>query len=147
MMKQTAPSPPDTKDPLAYSQALRARVSRFLPGWLLGKLNTPNTFWGDTGVSQFTKHIGKKPKNEAEAEVHSELFGLGHLVITSGWPDFFVVSGSDEIFFVEVKGPGDNLRSHQRVVLELLARAGIDTYIKWPEGYEAVGDSIPWSDR
>lgn len=146
MMKQASPLPSDT-DPLAYSQALRARISRFLPGWLLGKLNTPNTYHADTGVSQFTKHIGKPPRNEAEAEVHAELFDLGHLVITSGWPDFFVVSGPEDIFFVEVKGPGDHLRSHQRVVLELLARAGIDTYIKWPDGYEAIGDSTPWVDR
>ena len=134
-------------DALAHSQALKRRVSRFLPAWLLDKLNTPNTYHADTGVSQFTKHIGKPLRNEAEAKAHAALSELGHLVITSGWPDFFVVSGPDEIFFVEVKGPGDHLRSHQRVVLELLARAGIDTYIRWPDYYEAIGDSTPWAER
>lgn len=143
-MKKTSPLP---QDALAHAQALRRRVSRLLPGWLIDKLNTPNTYYADNGVSQFTKHIGKPPRNQAEANVHADLFERGRLVIPSGWPDFFVVSGPDEIFFVEVKGPGDSLRSHQRVVLELLARAGIDTYIRWPDYYEAIGDSTPWQDR
>ena len=143
MQKETSSA---ASDPLAFSQKLRARVSRFLPGWLVSELTAPST-WRSSGLSQFTKHVTTPPRNQAEAEAYAELFGRGDLVVKSGWPDFLVISGPDEIFCVEVKGPGDEIRPHQLVVLELLARAGIDTYIKWPGGYEAVGDSKPWADR
>jgi hypothetical protein len=99
------------------------------------------------GLSQFTKHISTPPSNAAEGEAYAELSDAGNLVIKSGWPDFMVVSGPNEIFLVEVKGPGDEIRPHQRVVLEFLARAGINTYIRWPDGYEAIGSSIPWEQR
>lgn len=145
MVKQAA-STHVVDDPLAFSQKLRARVSRLLPGRLVSQLIEPSHTSG-SGLSRFTQYVAKPPRNPAEAEAHEELSERGHLVIKSGWPDFFVVSGPDEIFFVEVKGPGDDIRPHQRVVLELLARAGIDTYIKWPEGYESVGDSTPWEER
>jgi hypothetical protein len=134
------------RDPLTVARELRARVSQLLPGWLIGRLNEPRHN-RSSGISQFTKFVSRPPRNTAEAEAYEELFEEGYLPVASGWPDFFVVSGKDEIFFVEVKGPGDELRPNQIVVLELLARAGIDTYIRYPDGYEAVGDSTPWNER
>jgi len=116
----------------------RKLLERFLPWWLIARIGS---------VAELFQHIYREPRNPVEAEVHRELLDRGHAIIRSGWPDFLVISGPDEIYLVEVKGPGDALRANQVAVLELLARAGIDTYIRWPDYYEAIGDSTPWVDR
>lgn len=133
-------------DSLSVAQAVRARVSKLLPGRVITRLNEPSSF-GSTGMSRFTKFVAKRPNVAANAEAFDELWERGYLPIASGWPDFLVVEDKDTIFVVEVKGPGDSLRPNQTVVLDALARAGIDTYIRWPEGYEAVGNSTPWEER
>ena len=117
---------------------LRDRITKLLPWWLIEELGS---------LADLVQHVYREPKNAAEAETHREILDRGHAVIRSGWPDFMVISGPEDIYLVEVKGPGDDLRSNQRVVLELLARRGIDTYIKWPDYYEAVGTSKPWVER
>lgn len=142
-MKQTRSLAADSFDFIR----LRDRVSRFLPGWLIDRLNEPHPMRRAGGLSGFLQHIYKPPRSEAEAIVHRELLDAGHVVVRSGWPDFMVLSGPDDLFVVEVKGPGDQLRDNQIVVLELLARAGIDTYIRWPDYYQAIGGSTPWVER
>ncbi len=133
-------------DSLTQTQDLRRRVSRLLPGYVVSSLEEPSNNRA-SGLSGFTKFVSKPPRNAAEAETYHELFELGYLPVASGWPDFFVIEDADDIFVVEVKGPGDSLRPNQIVVLEMLASAGIDTYIRRPHGYEAVGDSKPWGER
>lgn len=121
-------------------------ATKLLPGWLVSRLDSPRHD-RCTGLAGFIQRVYKPPTNRAEALVHRSLLDDGYLVVSGGWPDFMVITGPDEIIAVEVKGPGDSLADHQIVVLELLARAGINTYIKWPDYYEAVGDSKPWIDR
>lgn len=99
------------------------------------------------GLASFLRNVYTQPRNEAEAEAHRELLDQGHVVVRSGWPDFMVIDGPDSLYVVEVKGGGDSLADNQVVVLELLAMAGIDTYIRYPWGYEAVGKSTPWEER
>ncbi len=114
--------------------------------FMKGSIDSPRLEYR-SGLAGFIQHVYRTPTNKAEANAHRELLDEGHLVIRGGWPDFMVITGPDEIVAVEVKGPGDYLKDHQIVVLELLARAGIPTYVRYPGGYEAVGSSIPWVDR
>src|SRR5574338_647787 len=130
-MKQTTSLRQYADDPLLYAQPLRRRVSRVLPYRLLDGLTDPDS-WRATGISSFTKHVSKPPSNPSELLAYGELNDMGHLVIKSGWPDFMVVTSPDDMFVVEVKAYDDDVRPHQFIVLELLAKSGIDTYVKWP---------------
>jgi hypothetical protein len=58
---------------------------------------------------------------EFEKEVKEKLEDDGWTVYASGWPDFLCIRGS-EVKAVEVKGPNDKFRGHQRTVLGVLAR-------------------------
>lgn len=96
------------------------------------------------------QHLYEEPSNKNEAVAHRHLLDLGKGVVRKGWPDFMVF-GTDELFVVEVKGAGDQIRPAQRLVLEYLAERGIDTYIAHVNDdqiwFEAVGDSTPWAER
>ncbi len=132
-------------------------IGRFLPGWLLDHPQVK------TGFASLVSDMYRAPSNVTEAEVHAELMSLGCTVLRRGWPDFFVFENDDDFFLVEVKAPTDFVRPAQRVILEMLARKGIDVYVfggdnyELPEkkmweifdegGVEAIGPSTPWSER
>lgn len=123
----------------------RDQAAKLLPGFLL------DAILPDGGFGNLVAESYRPPTNKAEAEVHSELLGQGHLVLRKGWPDLCVITRKD-MFCVEVKH-ADWLSPSQKVVTEMLARAGIDTYIASKRYgsdrfvYEAVGDSKHWTER
>lgn len=113
----------------------RDQLAKNLPGWLVDHLKE--------GFGSFAADCYQQPTNKTEARIHKDILDGGHTVLRKGWPDFLVLTGSDDLFVVEVKAKGDEVRPSQRVVLEALARRGIDTYIWWDgTGYiEVVGES------
>lgn len=113
----------------------RDRLAQNLPGWLVDHLKE--------GFGAFAVDCYRQPTNKTEARVYNDLLGSGHTVLKKGWPDFLVLTSNDDLFVVEVKARGDEVRPQQRVVLEALARKGIDTYIWWDDlgCLEIVGES------
>ncbi len=99
------------------------------------------------GLVSLIQDCYRVPGNAAEAEAHAELLGRGAVVLRRGWPDFLVFE-REKLYVVEVKGPGDDVRPSQQVVLAALARQGISTYVRrsGPQhaSYEPVGDSEEW---
>lgn len=139
----------------------REKIGRFLPGWLIDHPQVKE------GFASLVSDLYRAPSNKTEAEAHKDLMQMGCTVLRRGWPDFFVFADADDFFMVEVKAPSDFVRPSQRVILETLARKGIDVYVfggndsdlyhspetakknneSWWSGVEAVGPSTPWSER
>lgn len=103
------------------------------------------------GVVSLVADCYREPKNETELGAHRELVEAGFIPLKRGWPDFFVFGENGDVFLVEVKSDTDVLRPSQRVILELFASKGIDTYVRWgstpPFVYERIGKSKRWADR
>lgn len=65
----------------------------------------------------------------------NQLFSLLSIVIEdlrqfrAGFPDLTVIDSNGEIAFVEIKGPGDQLRPNQRIWLERLMAAKFNVYV------------------
>lgn len=114
----------------------RDKLAKNLPGWLVDHLKE--------GFASFAADAYREPKNRAEAYAFHKLLSKGYTVLKRGWPDFLVLAG-DELLLIEVKGPGDEVRPSQRVVLEALARKGLNVYIYWESVgiCEPIGDSPP----
>jgi hypothetical protein len=51
----------------------------------------------------------------------------------TGFPDLALFFAPGRFQFVEVKGPGDQLRREQRLWFEFFARAGVPAYVLWVE--------------
>ena len=51
----------------------------------------------------------------------------------TGFPDLALFFGADRYQFVEVKGPGDQLRREQRLWFEFFARANVPAHVLWVE--------------
>ena len=64
-----------------------------------------------------------------------QLVGLLKVVIDdvrqfrAGFPDLTVIDENGEIVFVEIKGPGDQLRPNQRLWIERLMKANFNVYV------------------
>lgn len=110
------------------------------------------TNYRSPGLVSLISDCYREPKNPTELEAHRELVEMGYIVLKRGWPDFLVFN-KDDVFAVEVKTDTDIVRPSQRVMLELLAANGIDTYVRRgnAEGsrnnYGKIGKSKRWVER
>lgn len=69
-------------------------------------------------------------RSPAELRFMMRVKVAGMIPLWRGWPDFMVVGPDGKIrMLVEVKGRGDHLSKHQRLMHELLRSAGLDVRV------------------
>lgn len=65
-------------------------------------------------------HVNMASLTESEQAFVRLAHQKGWIVHRPSWPDFICIDDKGEVHFVEVKGPGDFIRTNQRRTLDLL---------------------------
>ena len=112
-------------DPLQEPELLKEHIKTIA----IRKRNINNAFvsWSKITTDLLTSILDSFPIDQLISLL--QVFSTDIRQFQSGFPDLTVIDGNGSIQFVEVKGPGDQVRPNQRLWLEQMVARGIPTSV------------------